>query len=635
MERTEWDALRVIETATNDAVERLRNPRQLVVSYFDVQNTRSAVDTVLEAIENKLLRITAALERGPADDETPVDLRVTAENAVAQLRVALEWASLSSDGVLFNRIQALVIKCENLMHSIQALLQNSIASTSPTRRQAIAAWTQQIGRLRASSIWQDLAQLRTSPAWSRLAHSPADVFELVKLGYIAKATKDPNWGTSLDDVDDGIDSIRWQVSQLLTDAGDAVAAAMPVQHISVSQIDHGPLQVYVCVRHRIRGPGGACVSEGTGADVMLAPSLPPGFSWEPCGAAVLFVSVWSNANLWFWKAALDPASDGLPGQAHGGFLSMMRDVWPRIVEALAQRQGASEAPPAAAELEGCKDLAYLRGAPVWLLGHSMGAALAILAAPRMLRALESPAAGEAPQVRVQVTGTPRVFDVEAAAAFDALSPRLLVDRHFHSGDVINSVPASSSWSPGPWLQWLCTAAALARHPDDLGAAESRGGAAAAVREAFRSRPDDVLGFRHVGSPCPRPLPREEVGWFAPWGAWAGSGFAKVQGRRLHDASAYRRAEDFVPLSESTCYPWWVQVALGGASLLMLRWTGKQLVRVASSALQSQRANWLLMRARQHVSSVQLLPFGVAFSAMEAAGAGHPRDRRGQAGIELR
>ena len=629
----ECDALRIIQQATKGACERLRNPREFVVSWPQVKSTRLAVETVLEAIDSKLARLKVALER---EDVAPADLRTTAENAVAQLRVALEWASVCSDGALFRRIQALADKCEDVLCKVQSLHHSALAATAPARRCVSDAWRQQLARLRSSPAWQELVQIRHSPAWARLVHGPGDAFELLKLGYAAKAQTDPSWGASVADCTSSIDSIRWRVSQL-SHEHNASFAAVSMQHVSVTQIDHGPVQAFVCVRHCIRDAAGAIAMGCEGADVMHAPALPPGHSWEPCGAAVLFVSVWTNANLWFWKEALDPREDGLPGAAHGGFLLAMRELWPRVLEALRQHHGGGDGRNSrGADADG---LDFLRaGAPLWLLGHSMGAALALLAAPRVLALLPPlpaalgprPLAMPLPQVRVHVTGSPRVFDSAAAAAFDSLDPRLVVERHFHPGDFINAVPFSFSWRPGPVSRALVTAAALARDPDDVDAASCRGETAAALHAAgLGTLPslDDVFGFRHVGSPLPRGLPREEVGWVSPWGAWAGSGFQKVQARRLHDASAYRRAEDaVVSLGEETCYPWYVQLALGGAALWAARRTAGRLYSAATGPAARQR--WLRarrwvggMRAEQLVPCVQALPF--KFSAGSAVG-GHAR-----------
>jgi hypothetical protein len=87
--------------------------------------------------------------------------------------------------------------------------------------------------------------------------------------------------------------------------------------------------------------------------------------------------------------ALRPGA-GVPGRVHGGFEKALDDVWDRIDPPLAH--------------------AAARGKPVWLTGHSLGAALATLAGVR-LSSVEG----------VYAFASPRVGDAEFAAAAGELN----------------------------------------------------------------------------------------------------------------------------------------------------------------------------------------------------------------------
>lgn len=51
---SEFEATAKIEAAIRSALDRLRHPKQLVVSWLDVAATKEAVETVLAAVDAKL-----------------------------------------------------------------------------------------------------------------------------------------------------------------------------------------------------------------------------------------------------------------------------------------------------------------------------------------------------------------------------------------------------------------------------------------------------------------------------------------------------------------------------------------------------------------------------------------------------
>ncbi len=98
------------------------------------------------------------------------------------------------------------------------------------------------------------------------------------------------------------------------------------------------------------------------------------------------------------------------GSVHSGFKKAVNDIWPRLEKEL-------------------KDLSA--GRTVWFCGHSLGGALAMLAADRY------------PQTRGVCTfGCPRVGDTTFAAAFNArLATRTL--RYVNHHDIVTHVPPSA------------------------------------------------------------------------------------------------------------------------------------------------------------------------------------------------
>ncbi|MCC7380576.1 MAG: lipase family protein [Deltaproteobacteria bacterium] len=111
---------------------------------------------------------------------------------------------------------------------------------------------------------------------------------------------------------------------------------------------------------------------------------------------------------------------GYDGHAHAGFHQAVDQLWPELLAAL--EKARAELPPG-------------ESLSIHLTGHSLGAAIATIAARRL--------ASEAPELArvdgVYVFGSPRIFDAAAAKAYDeALGDRTF--RFFHNRDVVARVP---------------------------------------------------------------------------------------------------------------------------------------------------------------------------------------------------
>jgi triacylglycerol lipase len=122
---------------------------------------------------------------------------------------------------------------------------------------------------------------------------------------------------------------------------------------------------------------------------------------------IAFAGTSRHEDWWDSLSAMQVSAFG--GRAHKGFAMLLDRVWTRILAALYDLDGAERR--------------------IWLTGHSLGGALATLAAARLQHE------GFDPQLTVTF-GAPPVFDERAAGAF---KPKLL--RVVNDGD----------WVPG--LQW--------------------------------------------------------------------------------------------------------------------------------------------------------------------------------------
>ena len=137
-----------------------------------------------------------------------------------------------------------------------------------------------------------------------------------------------------------------------------------------------------------------------------------------------------QANEQFFRILQDWLADGeialstgseLAGQVHRGFLESLDHLWPDLEQSLS--------PAVQADLHG--------GTPLYVTGHSKGAAVAQLAAYRLARKGVQPAA-------VYTFAGPRPGNAAFAAAFDATFPAAL--RFEYRDDVVPHVPPSTaSW----------------------------------------------------------------------------------------------------------------------------------------------------------------------------------------------
>jgi hypothetical protein len=159
--------------------------------------------------------------------------------------------------------------------------------------------------------------------------------------------------------------------------------------------------------------------------------------------------------------------------AHAGFTRLFREIWPELKAALSYRGGWGH---------------FTSDSEVWLLGHSMGGALATLAAPAILSLIPRPQ--DRPGMLVTTLASPRVFDAPAARAFAGLH-EINLSRFAVAGDAVPCLPPR------------------------------------------------LLGFRHVGAATVLRPPPSECG-ARGWKALVSSGFRPAAARR-HSANCYRRA----------------------------------------------------------------------------------------------
>lgn len=189
----------------------------------------------------------------------------------------------------------------------------------------------------------------------------------------------------------------------------------------------------------------------------------------------------------FWATAVDvatdakfiPVSDGAGGRVHKGFLQALGQVWGELSAHLRRAEESGGG-----------------ARPVWFTGHSLGGALATLAAERAARELGSRVGG------LYSFGAPRVGDGGfkarvVAQGLDAKTFRVVNDR-----DVVARVPPGVLYRHVGRLK-LIDAGGRLRH---AAAADAlRGRLPRKVIEIFRAAPFFASSLTRFKLPVPKPL----------------------------------------------------------------------------------------------------------------------------------
>jgi triacylglycerol lipase len=110
------------------------------------------------------------------------------------------------------------------------------------------------------------------------------------------------------------------------------------------------------------------------------------------------------------------AMDGPFGQVHSGFQRGLLDIWPEMKSAIRAARNKSEA--------------YL---PLWITGHSLGGALATLAAAELIQ-------GDEPFYGLYTFGSPRAGDRDFARIFNSEAAKRTF-RFQNNNDIVTRVPA--------------------------------------------------------------------------------------------------------------------------------------------------------------------------------------------------
>lgn len=191
----------------------------------------------------------------------------------------------------------------------------------------------------------------------------------------------------------------------------------------------------------------------------------------------------------FWASAVDIAtdarfvlaSDGEGGRVHKGFLQALGQVWDELGAHLRRLSTAAVAPP-----------------PVWFSGHSLGGALATLAAERAARELGANVAGLYP------LGSPRVGDGGFKARMDALGLESKTFRVVNDSDVVARVPPGVIYRHIGQLT-LIEADGRVRQPGEGARPPLRQRLPRKARELFRAAPFFASSLRRFKLPVPKPL----------------------------------------------------------------------------------------------------------------------------------
>lgn len=190
----------------------------------------------------------------------------------------------------------------------------------------------------------------------------------------------------------------------------------------------------------------------------------------------------------FWASAVNVATDaqfilaadGAGGRVHRGFLQALGKVW----EELGAHLGALAA--------------AAPSRPVWFAGHSLGGALATLAAERAARELGARVGG------LYTFGSPRVGDKLFRARLDALGLGEKTFRVVNDADIVARVPPAVRYRHVGRLR-LIDGAGVVRELDTDNGPPLHKRLPRRVREVFAAAPFFASSLRRFKIPIPKPL----------------------------------------------------------------------------------------------------------------------------------
>lgn len=138
-----------------------------------------------------------------------------------------------------------------------------------------------------------------------------------------------------------------------------------------------------------------------------------------CGNAKLLLLVFRGTEPrkrgdWFTNIMIEPVA-GPAGEVHKGFWGAVTEVWPQIFQALSEYRTNHQ--------------------PIWIGGHSLGGALALLAAARLQLQEQTAVQG------VYTFGQPRAGNYSFAKTFDRVFEARAI-RFVNNNDVVPHVPLS-------------------------------------------------------------------------------------------------------------------------------------------------------------------------------------------------
>jgi triacylglycerol lipase len=189
----------------------------------------------------------------------------------------------------------------------------------------------------------------------------------------------------------------------------------------------------------------------------------------------------------FWASVVDIAtdaqfilvSDGAGGRAHKGFLQALGKVWPELGAHL-------------------RRLAEVQTRTLWFTGHSLGGALATLAAERAARELGARVGG------LYVFGAPRIGDAGFKARLAAGGLERKIFRVVYDADIIARVPPAVLYQHVGRLR-LIEADGRLRHLDDDAGPKLTRRLPGDIRDAFRTAPFFASSLARFKLPVPKPL----------------------------------------------------------------------------------------------------------------------------------